>query len=99
MTMIKNGDDDIADCIREASTPNPPVGRSSSVSGDHIFNQKALQTYVLRCTQDAEDGGLKDKPGKPRDFYHRLDRFIISLSNIVWRIMSFSILGTVVVMH
>ena len=29
----------------------------------------ALQKYVLACCQD-EKGGLIDKPGKPRDFYH-----------------------------
>jgi protein farnesyltransferase subunit beta len=34
-----------------------------------LCSQFALQTYVLVCCQD-EQGGLCDKPGKHRDFYH-----------------------------
>jgi protein farnesyltransferase subunit beta len=34
-----------------------------------LCSQFALQTYVLVCCQD-EQGGLFDKPGKHRDFYH-----------------------------
>lgn len=34
------------------------------------FNQKALQRYILHCAQQMDDGGLRDKPGKSRDFYH-----------------------------
>ncbi|CAG9565506.1 unnamed protein product [Danaus chrysippus] len=34
-----------------------------------LFNQGALQEYILVCCQ-ASDGGLIDKPGKPRDIYH-----------------------------
>ena len=33
------------------------------------FNQEALQRYVLYCCQSPQ-GGLLDKPGKTRDFYH-----------------------------
>lgn len=32
-------------------------------------NQHRLQQYLLHCCQQ-ESGGLRDKPGKPRDFYH-----------------------------
>lgn len=32
-------------------------------------NQHQLQRYLLHCCQQ-ESGGLRDKPGKPRDFYH-----------------------------
>ncbi|XP_034250396.1 protein farnesyltransferase subunit beta [Thrips palmi] len=40
------------------------------VSADKwLFNQEALQEYVLMCCQLAS-GGLIDKPGKPRDAYH-----------------------------
>ena len=28
-----------------------------------------LQRYILLCAQDV-NGGLRDKPSKPRDFYH-----------------------------
>ncbi|XP_057372129.1 protein farnesyltransferase subunit beta-like [Daphnia carinata] len=34
-----------------------------------LFNQKALQEYLLVCCQHPF-GGLLDKPGRPRDFYH-----------------------------
>ncbi|XP_023935859.1 protein farnesyltransferase subunit beta isoform X2 [Bicyclus anynana] len=34
-----------------------------------LFNQGALQEYIIVCCQ-APDGGLIDKPGKPRDIYH-----------------------------
>jgi len=34
-----------------------------------LFDQFALQKYVLLACQDP-DGGVKDKPGKNRDYYH-----------------------------
>lgn len=34
-----------------------------------LFNQYALQEYILICCQH-KNGGLLDKPGKPRDVYH-----------------------------
>lgn len=34
-----------------------------------LFNQTALQEYILICCQH-NDGGLIDKPGKQRDVYH-----------------------------
>merc|ERR1712083_102547 len=34
-----------------------------------LFNQEGLQEYLLICCQDPR-GGLVDKPGKSRDFYH-----------------------------
>ncbi|KAF2903109.1 hypothetical protein ILUMI_03070 [Ignelater luminosus] len=34
-----------------------------------LFNQNALQEYILVCCQHP-GGGLLDKPGKPRDIYH-----------------------------
>ena len=34
-----------------------------------MFHQGALQEYILICCQHP-GGGLVDKPGKPRDFYH-----------------------------
>ncbi|GJQ66599.1 hypothetical protein Trydic_g4574 [Trypoxylus dichotomus] len=36
---------------------------------DLLFNRAALQEYILICCQHY-DGGLLDKPGKPRDTYH-----------------------------
>ena len=34
-----------------------------------MFDTDALQEYLLMCCQDSR-GGLIDKPGKFRDFYH-----------------------------
>ncbi|TKS76292.1 Protein farnesyltransferase subunit beta [Collichthys lucidus] len=34
-----------------------------------MFEQQALQEYILLCCQNPT-GGLLDKPGKSRDFYH-----------------------------
>ncbi|XP_030070952.1 protein farnesyltransferase subunit beta [Microcaecilia unicolor] len=34
-----------------------------------MFHQQALQEYILTCCQSPA-GGLLDKPGKARDFYH-----------------------------
>jgi len=36
---------------------------------DLLFNTRALQEYLLVCCQDLR-GGLIDKPGKGRDYYH-----------------------------
>jgi len=33
------------------------------------FDREMLQRYILLCAQDV-NGGLRDKPSKPRDFYH-----------------------------
>jgi len=42
---------------------------ADDLNGELACNQKALQKYILHCAQN-ESGGLKDKPGKSRDFYH-----------------------------
>jgi protein farnesyltransferase subunit beta len=34
-----------------------------------LFDHRALQEYLLVCCQDGR-GGLVDKPGKSRDYYH-----------------------------
>lgn len=34
-----------------------------------LFNQTALQEYLMLCSQ-LNNGGMRDKPGKSRDFYH-----------------------------
>jgi protein farnesyltransferase subunit beta len=36
---------------------------------DLLFDEGLLQRYILLCAQDV-NGGLRDKPSKPRDFYH-----------------------------
>ena len=48
-------------------------------NGSLLFNQKALQRYILHCSQNIDGGGLRDKPGKHRDFYHTLVVVIAAL--------------------
>jgi len=43
---------------------------SEEGTGEMIFDQIALQKYILICAQDTEHGGLRDKIGKFRDQYH-----------------------------
>ncbi len=46
------------------------AGHSPSLPKDRwLFDQESLQEYLLICCQDPR-GGLVDKPGKARDFYH-----------------------------
>lgn len=49
----------------------PPASSAAPRSGNPFpgFDRVALQAYLLRCCQDSA-GGLKDKPGKGRDYYH-----------------------------
>jgi hypothetical protein len=34
-----------------------------------LFDVRMLERYILLCAQEIQ-GGLRDKPSKPRDFYH-----------------------------
>ena len=62
--------DDIIDLDAAASSgESRKVKKATAMNGPSLINQDALQAYILRCAQDP-DGGLKDKPGKARDFYH-----------------------------
>ncbi|XP_067895576.1 protein farnesyltransferase subunit beta [Heterodontus francisci] len=44
-------------------------GKDSLSMTHWMFHQEALQEYILLCCQNST-GGLLDKPGKSRDFYH-----------------------------
>jgi protein farnesyltransferase subunit beta len=49
---------------------SPEAAVRAALPPDHwLFDQRALQEYLLICCQDPR-GGLLDKPGKSRDFYH-----------------------------
>mmetsp|Transcript_6957 Transcript_6957/g.7639 ORF Transcript_6957/g.7639 Transcript_6957/m.7639 type:complete len:245 (-) Transcript_6957:57-791(-) len=48
---------------------NKGTGEFKSGLGQYIFDQIALQEYILFCCQDPR-GGLRDKPDVRRDFYH-----------------------------
>lgn len=59
-------------CPRETAMKSdmPNIEPSCHVGGNlECLSQHALQRYILHCAQ-ALDGGLRDKPDKPRDFYH-----------------------------
>ncbi|KAL3800304.1 hypothetical protein HJC23_003600 [Cyclotella cryptica] len=43
--------------------------RDNSIEHELTFDELLLQRYILLCAQDV-NGGLRDKPSKPRDFYH-----------------------------
>jgi protein farnesyltransferase subunit beta len=47
----------------------PPDTHAGAADAPPLYNARALQGWLLSCCQAAE-GGLRDKPGKPRDFYH-----------------------------
>ena len=49
----------------ETDSSNPLVPSSYAL----LFDKPMLQRYILLCAQDV-NGGLRDKPSKPRDFYH-----------------------------
>lgn len=56
----KEADEDVPKMVKiDETSENGPV----------IYNQYALQRYILHCAQ-AMEGGMRDKPGKYRDFYH-----------------------------
>ena len=41
----------------------------TAATGALLFDQERLQEYILKCCQYIK-GGLRDKPGKGRDYYH-----------------------------
>ena len=45
------------------SGPSVPAYATDEFDGTWLFNQKALQEYLLLCCQE-RDGGLRDKPSK-----------------------------------
>jgi protein farnesyltransferase subunit beta len=76
----------VGDGVEEAEEEEEEVGTEEAVrvlpirdaeqavsagwsAGSLLFNQARLQRYVLLCAQQPE-GGLRDKPRKPRDYYH-----------------------------
>eukprot|EP01038_Epipyxis_sp_PR26KG_P005976 gene5976-8231_t len=83
LAMAKNGGGDIYDLEQYLNMPEsisadgdidftmaPRIHQVTSYSGTLSFNQKSLQKYILQCAQSLEAGGMRDKPGKSRDFYH-----------------------------
>ncbi|XBA47718.1 hypothetical protein SBP28_002197 [Candidozyma auris] len=42
----------------------------ADTSESALFNKQALISYIANCSQEADGGGLRDKPGKSPDLYH-----------------------------
>lgn len=53
----------------EAEAQAAGAGGDGNDAGSLIYSQSGLQDYILYCCQ-LENGGLRDKPGKGRDYYH-----------------------------
>lgn len=86
LEMIRNGGSDLYDMEMYLSGNNSHINEdvligneevveeeASFVTNDNghlLFNQLSLQRYILNCCQNHRKGGLIDKPGKGRDFYH-----------------------------
>ena len=63
----ERGEED-ADMVVDTSASRH-IRAVSDTNGPLDFNQEALQRYILHCAQ-VNEGGLRDKPGKGRDYYH-----------------------------
>eukprot|EP01126_Amoeba_proteus_P003414 TRINITY_DN11133_c0_g1_i4.p1 TRINITY_DN11133_c0_g1~~TRINITY_DN11133_c0_g1_i4.p1 ORF type:complete len:158 (-),score=45.85 TRINITY_DN11133_c0_g1_i4:79-513(-) len=56
-------------CVPTSSENQIPEMVGKAGVGGWCFDQEALQQYLLAACQDMF-GGLMDKPGKGKDFYH-----------------------------
>ncbi|XP_011012893.1 PREDICTED: protein farnesyltransferase subunit beta [Populus euphratica] len=65
---FKNGEQQDASCSVNYTSSNH-TRSLGNVETEPLFHSLALQQYILLCSQ-LENGGFRDKPGKPRDFYH-----------------------------
>ena len=61
---------------------NTGLAASESIQPAPLYNSEALRLWLLKCCQ-ASRGGLRDKPGKPVDYYHTcycLSGYVASLA-------------------
>ena len=56
------------DAIADAGNGDAAAAASGD-GGSFLYSQAGLQDYILYCCQ-VDGGGLRDKPGKGRDYYH-----------------------------
>jgi len=64
-SMTEGGSDDASKTTTTTSKEKKKSSSTTELSYDEIM----LQRYILLCAQDV-NGGLRDKPSKPKDFYH-----------------------------
>ncbi|CAH1117346.1 unnamed protein product [Phaedon cochleariae] len=67
------------------------LSRDGKFPPNHIFEERALQEYLLVCCQSPA-GGLLDKPGKNRDIYHTC--YTLSGLSVAQHYRGISILGS-----
>ena len=65
-SAVESQDTDLRDS-EEGTSGQADASSPSEVS--LLYNVDALQLWLLRCCQ-ASKGGMRDKPGKPPDYYH-----------------------------
>ncbi|CAI6000663.1 unnamed protein product [Closterium sp. NIES-64] len=65
----EEGREGAAGAVRGESGDRATARGGSDWVGSFCYNDVALQAYLLLCCQMPE-GGLRDKPGKARDYYH-----------------------------
>lgn len=69
MQAAERADEAAALAAVSAAVLYPPALASPGGSVGGLYNARALQCWVLRACQQLK-GGLRDKPGKPPDYYH-----------------------------
>lgn len=47
-----------------------PAYNPADLGASFVCEVDALRQYILVCAQQLPDGGLRDKPARPRDYYH-----------------------------
>ena len=52
-----------------SDTTELPPGSGRESAATLLYSVEALQLWLLKCCQ-ASRGGMRDKPGKPPDYYH-----------------------------
>lgn len=65
-------EDPAEQCGQTAEVPDcsdPQQSSSGKGRSPLLYNAPALQLWLLKCCQ-ASKGGMRDKPGKPPDYYH-----------------------------
>jgi protein farnesyltransferase subunit beta len=68
--VSKNGKhDSVDDPWLQSSESSASTDENPSAGSLSLYDEAMLQRYILLCAQDVQ-GGLRDKPSKPRDFYH-----------------------------
>ncbi|KAL7483871.1 hypothetical protein ACHAW6_009506 [Cyclotella cf. meneghiniana] len=66
---VSDSNGNAAGCSADSKSSMQTSTQDKSIEDELTFDELLLQRYILLCAQDV-NGGLRDKPSKPRDFYH-----------------------------